>query len=158
MYDWAEFRHFRYLLKILEKRGFRLAAEELFTSQPNLTVQARQFQDNASVRLFHKTKSGQIVPTKAGIAFVVLTRNLLEFRDEVIDAVVSIERNEISAVRLGSTSLVDESVFRRFCALHKETAARMCDQAYTWRYEPTRPRSADWHRRRSDRYATACKL
>jgi DNA-binding transcriptional LysR family regulator len=108
MYDWAEFRHFRYLLKILEKRGFRLAAEELFTSQPNLTVQARQFQDNASVRLFHKTKSGQIVPTKAGIAFVVLTRNLLEFRDEVIDAVVSIERNEISAVRLGSTSLVDE--------------------------------------------------
>lgn len=120
MYDWAEFRHFRYLLKILEKRGFRLAAEELFTSQPNLTVQARQFQDNASVRLFHKTKSGQIVPTKAGIAFVVLTRNLLEFRDEVIDAVVSIERNEISAVRLGSTSLVDESVFRRFCALHKE--------------------------------------
>jgi DNA-binding transcriptional LysR family regulator len=58
MYDWAEFRHFRYLLKILEKRGFRLAAEELFTSQPNLTVQARQFQDNASVRLFHKSKSG----------------------------------------------------------------------------------------------------
>lgn len=44
MYDWAEFRHFRYLLKILEKGGFRAAAEELFTSQPNLTVQARQFQ------------------------------------------------------------------------------------------------------------------
>ena len=105
MYDWAEFRHFRYLLKILEKRGFRLAAEELFTSQPNLTVQARQFQDNASVRLFHKSKSGQILPTKAGIAFVVLARNLLEYRDEVIDAVVAIERNEISAIRLGSTPL-----------------------------------------------------
>ncbi|MFC5862347.1 LysR family transcriptional regulator [Acidicapsa dinghuensis] len=56
MYDWAEFRHFRYLLKILEKRGFRPAAEELFTSQPNLTVQARQFQDNASVRSFIKRK------------------------------------------------------------------------------------------------------
>jgi len=42
MYDWAELRHFRYLLVILEKQGFRVAAEELHTSQPNLTVQARQ--------------------------------------------------------------------------------------------------------------------
>ena len=56
MYDWAEFRHFLYLLKILEKGGFRVAAEELHTSQPNLTVQARRFQDHASVRLFSKTK------------------------------------------------------------------------------------------------------
>jgi DNA-binding transcriptional LysR family regulator len=120
MYDWAEFRHFRYLLKILEKRGFRPAAEELFTSQPNLTVQARQFQDNASVHLFRKTKSGQIIPTKAGMAFIVLARSLLEFRDEVIDAIVAIEREEINAIRLGSTPLVDETVFRALCKLHKE--------------------------------------
>jgi DNA-binding transcriptional LysR family regulator len=31
MYDWAEFRHFRYLLTILEKGGFRIAADELHT-------------------------------------------------------------------------------------------------------------------------------
>jgi DNA-binding transcriptional LysR family regulator len=36
----------QYLLVILEKQGFRIAAEELHTSQPNLTVQARQFQEN----------------------------------------------------------------------------------------------------------------
>ena len=52
MYDWAELRHFRYLLAILERQGFRVAAEELHTSQPNLSVQARQFQENASVRLY----------------------------------------------------------------------------------------------------------
>jgi DNA-binding transcriptional LysR family regulator len=45
MYDWAEFRHLSYLLNILEKDGFRVAAEELHTSQPNLTVQARLLQD-----------------------------------------------------------------------------------------------------------------
>jgi hypothetical protein len=27
MYDWAEFRHFRYLLAILEEQGVRAAAE-----------------------------------------------------------------------------------------------------------------------------------
>ena len=62
MYDWAELRHFRYLLAILERQGFRVAAEELHTSQPNLAVQARQFQENASVRLFQKMKERTYPP------------------------------------------------------------------------------------------------
>ena len=120
MYDWAEFRHFRYLLKILEKGGFRAAAEELYTSQPNLTVQARQFQDHASVRLFRKLKNGQIRPTDTGIAFIALARLVLEVREEVIDALVAIERGEVSLVRFGCSPLVDEKLFRSFCTLHKE--------------------------------------
>jgi DNA-binding transcriptional LysR family regulator len=47
MYDWTEFRHFRYLLKMLKKGAFRGAVEELYTLQPNLTLQARQFQEHA---------------------------------------------------------------------------------------------------------------
>ena len=120
MYDWAEFRHFLYLLKILEKGGFRVAAEELHTSQPNLTVQARRFQDHASVRLFRKMKDGRICPTETGTAFVALARLLLELREEVIDTLVAIERGEIGLLRFGSTPLVDPTLFRTFCALHKE--------------------------------------
>ena len=92
MYDWAELRHFRYLLAILERQGFRAAAEKLHTSQPNLTVQARQFQENASIRLFQKTKSGRIRPTETGIAFISLARFLLETRDDVMDALIAIDR------------------------------------------------------------------
>jgi DNA-binding transcriptional LysR family regulator len=124
MYDWAEFRHFRYLLKILEKGGFRAAAEELYTSQPNLTVQARQFQDKAAVNLFRKLKNGQIRPTEAGTAFLLLARLLLEVRNEVIDALIAIERGEINLVRFGSTPLIDDKLFRSFCALHKELLPR----------------------------------
>lgn len=120
MYDWAELRHFRYLLTILEKQGFRVAAEELHTSQPNLTVQARQFQENASVRLFRKMKNGGIRPTETGIAFIALARLLLETRDEVIDALIAIERGEVSTVRFGSTPLVDPNLFRKLCDAHKE--------------------------------------
>lgn len=120
MYDWAELRHFRYLLVILEKQGFRVAAEELHTSQPNLTVQARQFQENASVRLFRRTKNGRIRPTETGIAFIGLARLLLETRDDVINALVAIERGEVSSVRFGCTPLVDQSLFRSFCEAHKE--------------------------------------
>ena len=119
MYDWAEFRHFRYLLSILEKQGFRSAAEELHTSQPNLTVQARQFQENASVRLFRKLKDGRIRPTESGVAFIELARSLLEMREEVIDALIAIERGQISTIRLGSTPMVDREIFRSFCSMHK---------------------------------------
>ena len=78
MYDWAELRHFRYLLAILEKQGFRVAAEQLHTSQPNLSVQARQLQENASIRLYQKMKNGRIRSTETGVAFISLARLLLE--------------------------------------------------------------------------------
>ena len=120
MYDWAELRHFRYLLAILERQGFRAAAEELHTAQPNLTVQAKQFQENASIRLFEKTKRGGIRPTETGIAFMSLARLLLETRDEVVDALIAIERGEIGTVRFGCAPLVDQNLFRSFCGLHKE--------------------------------------
>jgi DNA-binding transcriptional LysR family regulator len=120
MYDWAEFRHFVYLLAILEKGGFRAAAEDLHTSQPNLTVQARRFQDYASVRLLRKLKNGRIGPTEAGIAFINLARLVLDVREEVIDALIAIERGEIGLIRFGSTPLVDQNLFRSFCKLHKE--------------------------------------
>jgi DNA-binding transcriptional LysR family regulator len=129
MYDWAEFRHFLYLLNILEKGGFRIAAEELHTSQPNLTVQARRFQEQASVRLFRKLKNGQIYPTDTGIAFVTLARLVLEIREEVIDALKAIEDAQNSAVRFGSTPLVDPQLFRTFRALHTQLLPRITVRA-----------------------------
>ena len=120
MYEWAELRHFRYLLAILERQGFRIAAEELHTSQPNLSVQARQFQENASVRLYKKLKNGRIRPTETGLAFIALAKQLLQTRDEVINALIAIERGEIASVRFGCSPLVDPNLFRHFCAAHKE--------------------------------------
>ena len=106
MYDWAELRHFRNLLAILERQGFRAAAEELHTSQPGLTVQARRFQENASIRLFQKTKSGRIRPTETGIAFMSLARELLETRDEVIDTLIAIERGEIKTFAIYAGAVI----------------------------------------------------
>lgn len=120
MYDWAEFRHFLYLLTILEKGGLRLAAEQLNTSQPNLSVQARQFQEYAGVRLFRKTKDGRIQPTETGLAFIGLARQVLEVRDEAIEAIIAIERGDIDSIRLGCSPLADPDLFRRLCAMHKE--------------------------------------
>jgi DNA-binding transcriptional LysR family regulator len=79
---------------------------------------------NASVRLFQKTKSGRVRPTDTGVAFISLARLLLETREEVMDALVAIERGEIESVRFGCAPLVDRGVFRNFCGLHKEILPR----------------------------------
>ncbi|MFC6647065.1 LysR substrate-binding domain-containing protein [Granulicella cerasi] len=120
MHDWAEFRHFLYLLKILERGGFRSAAEMLHTSQPNLTVQARQFQENASVTLYRKAKDGRIHPTESGLAFITLAKHVLEARDEAIEALIAIDRGELETIRFGCSPLVDQELFRTLCSLHKE--------------------------------------
>ena len=43
MNDWAEFRHFKYLLAIAEYKGFRAAAEHLHTAEPNLASRRSSF-------------------------------------------------------------------------------------------------------------------
>jgi hypothetical protein len=60
MYDWAELRYFRYLLAILERPGFRFTAEQRHTSQPNLTMQATQFQEVYGVT--HDELTSEAIP------------------------------------------------------------------------------------------------
>ena len=119
MNDWAEFRHFRYLLAIVEHRGFRAAAEHLHTVQPNLSVQARQFQDAFAIRLFRKTRDGRIQLTQTGIAFKTIAQGLLDARDEAIDALIAIDRGQIRSLNIGCAPFVDPELFREACELHR---------------------------------------
>lgn len=48
------------------------------------------------------------------------TCKIAETGDEVLDALIAIERAEVSSVRFGSTPLVDQGLVRTFCDLHKE--------------------------------------
>jgi DNA-binding transcriptional LysR family regulator len=65
-------------------------------------------------------KNGRIRPTETGVAFISLARLLLDTRDEVIDALIAIERGDVSSVRFGCAPLVDQELFRSFCGLHKK--------------------------------------
>jgi DNA-binding transcriptional LysR family regulator len=120
MNERAEFRHFRYLLEIVKHEGFRAAAESLHTAQPNLSAQAKQFQELSQVHLFQRGKSGRIQLTKTGVAFSTIAQGLLDARDEAIAALVAIEREEIQTLRFGCTSLIDQGLFHTCCQVHKE--------------------------------------
>jgi DNA-binding transcriptional LysR family regulator len=122
MNDWAEFRHFKYLLAIVEHKGFRAAAEQLHTAQPNLSAQAKQFQDLSAIHLFRKGKDGRIKLTETRIAFKPIAQGLLDARDEAIAALIAIERGEIRSLKFGCTSLVDQGLVRKTRSQHDHPA------------------------------------
>jgi DNA-binding transcriptional LysR family regulator len=120
MNDAAEFRHFRYLLAVAEQKGFRAAAEKLNTSQPALSRQAKEFQEAFQIELFQKTKSGRIRLTRTGVAFIAIAHDLLDARDEAIAALICIQQQQSSVLRLGFTSFADEEICRVACEFHKQ--------------------------------------
>ena len=120
MNDSAEFRHFRYLLAIVEHKGLRAAAEYLRTAEPNLSVQARQFQEAFAIQLFKKEKSGRIELTETGVAFKAIAQGVLDARDEAIAALIAIERGQVRTLNLGCAPFVDPEVFRAACEIHRE--------------------------------------
>ena len=116
----VEFRHFRYMLAIVECMGLQAAAEHLRTAEPNLSVQARQFQEYFAIRLFRKAKDGRIQLTKTGVAFKPIAQGLLDAREEAIAALIAIERGQICALNLGCAPFVDPELFQMVCEMHKE--------------------------------------
>jgi DNA-binding transcriptional LysR family regulator len=120
MNDFAEFRHFRYLLEILEQEGLRPAAENLHTTPPNLCKQALEFQERFQLHLYRKRRDNRIAPTKTGTAFIAIARSLLEARDQAIAALQAVESGTIHTLRLGSGTFVDKELFRVACEFHRE--------------------------------------
>ena len=119
MDDYAEFRHFKYLLAIIEHRGFRAAAEALHITQPSLSRQAREFQDHYNFVLYRKLKGNRIGITVEGKAFQVIARDLLETRDEAIAALEAIHRGEADVLRIGCTPFIDKEICKRTSQLQK---------------------------------------
>jgi DNA-binding transcriptional LysR family regulator len=120
MDDYAEFRHLKYLLAIIEHEGLRAAAEALNITEPSLSRQAREFQQHYKLKFYRRSKTGRIEITKTGRALPIIFRDLLEARDEAIAALEAIERGEVETLRIGCTPFVDKKVCERTAQLQRE--------------------------------------
>jgi DNA-binding transcriptional LysR family regulator len=86
-----ELRHIRYFLAVADALNFTKAAEKLRITQPSLTRQIQDLENELGARLFDRTKK-QVKLTTQGNVLLPGARQLLNLASEITDAVRSLNQ------------------------------------------------------------------
>jgi len=83
MSNQLEFRHYKYFLAVAEDLHFRKAAERLFISQPGLSRQIKQMEDDLGIKLF-KRHNRKVELTEAGLYLQQELKNNFRRLDDLL--------------------------------------------------------------------------
>ncbi|MBZ6384901.1 MULTISPECIES: LysR family transcriptional regulator [Pantoea] len=98
-----ELRHLRYFLAVAEELHFGRAAQRLNISQPPLSQQIMQLEQEIAAKLFIRTnRSVQLTP--AGQQFLSDARAILQQVEQAVGRAARLERGEEGELRIGFTS------------------------------------------------------
>jgi len=95
-----ELRHLRYFVAVAEELHFRRAAEQLHISQPPLSEQIGQLEDELGSRLLERNRGREVRLTVAGAAFLEEARKILLDVSEAAEVVHRASRGEIGTLRV----------------------------------------------------------
>lgn len=109
MSDLLEFRLLKYIVAVAETANFTRASERLFLAQPTLSQQVIALEEGIGVRIFTRRREG-IHLTPAGQMLYAYAQEMLDLRDEVVNAARSMDRGEIPPLRIGLSSFINPDV------------------------------------------------
>jgi DNA-binding transcriptional LysR family regulator len=95
-----ELRHLRYFVVVAEEQNVTRAAARLNVSQPPLSRQIRDLEEELGVELFRRTAKS-LALTEAGKLFLIETRAVLLRVDQAIEAVRALVSHHRGVVRVG---------------------------------------------------------
>src|SRR5271155_1460843 len=113
MYPGIELRLLRYVVAVAEELHFSRAAIKLHISQPSLSKQIRDLEDELGIKLFNRTKR-EVHLTQAGSAFVIEAREALLHSQRAVNAAKSSDRS--NRFVLGHSPNVNLSLLSRIRA------------------------------------------
>ena len=105
-----ELRHLRYVVTLAETLHFGRAAAQLHLSQPPLSHQVRQLEEELQVKLFHRTKR-QVQLTEAGRMFVQEARVILAQAAHASNVASRMNRGEVGQLTVGVAGPADAEIF-----------------------------------------------
>src|ERR1700690_2227822 len=104
-----ELRHLRYFIAVAETLHFGRAAARLHISQPPLSRQIRQLEEDFGVLLFERSKR-RVELTDAGVVLFTEARRVLLDADGLAGRVRRAAAGEIGRLSLGFVSIADYSI------------------------------------------------
>jgi DNA-binding transcriptional LysR family regulator len=105
-----ELRHLRYVVTLAETLHFGRAAERLHLSQPPLSHQIRQLEEELRIKLFHRTKR-QVQLTEAGRMFVQEARVILAQASHAANLASRVNHGEVGQLTIGAAGPADAPIF-----------------------------------------------
>lgn len=98
-----ELRHLRYFIAIAEALSFTKAARKLHTSQPSLTRQVQDLEEELGVRLLNRNKQ-RVSLTEEGAAFLDDSKRVLAHVSEIVQSVRRLAHHESKPLNVGYVS------------------------------------------------------
>src|SRR3954470_8896482 len=95
-----ELRHLRYFIAVAEELHFRRAAERLHMSQPPLSQQIRQLEEEIGATLLLRNQR-KVELTAAGAAFLVRAREILDAVEDAARQARRVQRGEVGRLAVG---------------------------------------------------------
>lgn len=95
-----ELRHLRYFIAVAEELHFRRAAERLHMSQPPLSQQIRQLEEEVGATLLLRNQR-KVELTAAGAAFLVRAREILDSVEDAARQARRVQRGEVGRLAVG---------------------------------------------------------
>lgn len=95
-----ELRHLRYFVAVAEAENVSRAAVKLHVSQPGISRQIRDLEDNLGVQLFERSAKS-IRLTDAGLAFLTEAKAVLLRAEEAVQAVRAVAQGERGQIHVG---------------------------------------------------------
>jgi len=105
-----ELRHLRYVITLAETLHFGRAAEQLNLSQPPLSHQIRQLEEELRIKLFYRTKR-QVQLTEAGRMFVQEARVILAQASHAANLASRVNQGEVGQLTIGVAGPADAPIF-----------------------------------------------
>lgn len=107
-----ELRHLRYFLTVAQEQSFTKAAEKLFTTQPSLSQQIKDLEQEVGVTLFDRSKR-VVTLTQEGQAFLKYAEQALYHAKQAIAAARQVAEEKNNQIHIGFLNVAELKIMPR---------------------------------------------